>query len=188
MKTLKTRFSMEFKYILKSFGFSNLTDYWCTVDKAYLLKMPDVMFAISVLGILIERYTGMQIAVIVAFCVLICAETYTGLKVAFKVKNESFKSRKFGRMILKIGTYLFILSLINVFAKNMDVPDVWGMSLNPFVWLYHSVFVAIIFQLLVSYFENLGLLGYAESKTIAGFILKKFNKIFEFDGRKDNDY
>ena len=179
---------MRFKYLLKSFGFQSESEYWHTIDKAFLMKMPDVMLLIAVLGKLVEEYTGMQIAVIVAFCLLVIAETFTGIKVAVKVKNESFQSRKFGRMILKIGTYIFILSLINVFAKNIDVPDIFGMSLNPFIWLYHTVFVAIIFQLLISYFENLGLLGYQESKSILGFILRKFNTIFEFDGRKDNNY
>ncbi|MBD3748503.1 MAG: phage holin family protein [Sphingobacteriales bacterium] len=142
--------------------------------------------SLATLRVFIFTYTGLDIAVIVAFLFLIIAEFQTGLKVSIKVKGEKFKSRKFGRMILKIGTYIAIVVVLHTFSKGMEVPNVLGFDINPFLWLYYMVFTAIVFQLFISWMENLGCLGYKETQSIAGFVLRKFNKWFEFDGKKDN--
>lgn len=180
------------KYFLNGFGYENTGDYMRTMCGIYLQgngldwKLL-IVAAIGTLRFILVNYVGFDIPVFIAFVLLIVAEFWTGVKVARTVKNEKFQSRKFGRMIFKIGTYVIIVAVLNVFAKSIDAPDIMGISLNPFTWLYFTVFTAIVFQLLISWLENLGMLGYKESKTIAGFILRKFNKWFEFDGSKNND-
>ena len=90
-------------------------------------------------------------------------------------------------MILKIGVYVGILFMLFTFANKTKTIDFIGFDVNPLGWLYYAVFVGITFQLVISYFENLGNLGYKEAKGLAGIVLRRFNKWFEFDGEKDGD-
>jgi magnesium-transporting ATPase (P-type) len=173
------------RFLLKGFGYKDAADLGSTT-----FKMDGILWVASAwLGTFryfLKDSTGLDLAVFLAFVVLIIFEFQTGLKVSMKIKGERFKSRKFGRMILKIGTFVAIVMVLHAFSIKMVVPSVLGFELNPFLWLYYMVFMAIVFQLFISWMENLGCLGYKETRTIAGFVLRKFNKWFEFDGSKDN--
>lgn len=176
----------KLKYLLNGFGYSDAPDFYSTVFKLLCLPRLGFWALLCSLGGFILDVTGLDAPVLFSFVILLVAEFYTGVKVAILRKGERFKSRKFGRMILKIGVYILILSLLNIFSLKIDIPDLFGFPLNPFRWLYYSVLIAIIFQLVISWLENLGSLGYKETRTIAGFVLRRFNKWFEFDGTKDN--
>lgn len=175
-------------YLLQGFGYKGLEDFRTTVFKLLTLDSKLWVLLCSIgatIQLAVHRYTGLDTIVFAAFVALIIAEYVSGIKASY-IKGERFKSRKFGRMILKIGIYVLILSILHVFAQHVRVPVFRGIEINPFVWLYYFVLVAIVFQLLISWLENLGAMGYKETRTIAGMILRKFNSWFEFDGTKDN--
>lgn len=178
-------------YLLKGFGYSNLNDLLTTLFKiAYLKNFKITLPVIITLGTVrefIENSLGLDLAIIVAFVILLCAEFQTGLKVALKKKGERVQSRKLGRMLLKIGVYINILYVLYTFASKMESKEIIGFEINPFGWLYYIVFVGIVFQMVISYLENLSALGYAEAKGLHGVILRKFNQWFEFDGSKNGD-
>ncbi|MBL7868889.1 MAG: phage holin family protein [Flavobacterium lindanitolerans] len=186
---------MNFKYIithiLKGFGYAGLKDMLTTVFKiVYLKNLKITIPFIVTLGTIrefIEDSMGIDLLIIVAFVWLICAEFQTGVKVALKKKGERIKSRKIGRMIFKIGVYLQILWVLYQFSSKTKSIEFIGFEVNPFGWLYYIVFVGIVFQMVISYLENLSALGYSEAKGIHGVILRKFNKWFEFDGSKNGD-
>jgi len=176
-------------YYLQGFGFNNVNDY---VRSTFPVKGSNHRIAIlgGVLGSLrmfLHDFAGMDIAVFVSFVVLIVAEFHTGVKVDRIKRKNKFQSRKAGRMIFKVGTYMLILVLLNSFAKGVDFPQINGFDVNPFQWLYYAVFITIVFQLFISWLENLSCLGYKESATIIGVLLKKFNKWFELDGSKNQE-
>jgi hypothetical protein len=178
-------------YLLNGFGYENLSDLKRTCCGVYIqgIKFDVNITIVAVAGflkVMLPEVIGFDWIVLSAFVFLIAAEFQTGLKVSRRIRKERFKSRPFTRMIVKIGVYASILIVLNQFAKKIDAPDIMGISLNPFVWLYYTVLIAIVFQLLISWLENLGMLGYKETRTIAGFILRKFNAWFEFDGSKNN--
>ncbi|MFA9212472.1 MAG: phage holin family protein [Candidatus Methylacidiphilales bacterium] len=180
-------------YVLSGFGYEKgVSEYLNACAGAFMNsnKVDLKLIIIAIAGVLrmfLHDFVGFDVPVFFAFIFLIIAEVYTGIKVSVKVNKERVKSRPIGRMILKIGTYLVVLLIANVFAKSITAPDVLGISLNPFTWLYYAVFTGIVLQLFISWFENLGCLGYKETKTLAGFILRKFNNWFEFDGSKKNN-
>ena len=177
----------DIEYLLDGFGFVSARDFMVSTFKLmYIDNTKLLVFLSAVLGMVV-KLTGMEAPVMAAFVLLVCAEFWTGIKVARKVKGEKIKSRKLGRMFLKIGVYMFILGIIHTFATFIKIPEVMGFPLNPFVWLYYAVLVGIIFQFIVSYLENLGLLGYQATKTLAGTALRKLNEYFEVDGTKNND-
>lgn len=178
-------------YLLKAFGFEDYHDYIFSCFKILFIPKFQLFLSItSVLGtvrLFFEEFIGLDIVVYFAFAVLIVAETQTGIKADIKKKGRRFKSRKFGRMILKLGTYSIILFVLYSFASKMKNPTVLGFEVNPFEWLYYVVFSGIVFQLVISWLENLSSLGYAEAKGILGIVLRKYNKWFEFDGSKNAD-
>jgi len=179
-------------YIFQGFGFKDTSDFMESTFTAVLNPAfkKTVLTTSAILATFItwlENTTGLDILVLSAFVYLIIAEFQTGLKVAMLRKGEKFKSRKFGRMIIKIGVYVMMIIGLHIFAERFTIPNLLGFEVSPFIWLFYCVFIMIVFQLLISYLENLSGLGYKEMKGIVGFILRKYNKWFEFDGTKDGD-
>lgn len=171
-------------YYLQSFGFSDSLDYArATFPRSFKVAYFGGLFGL--IRICLQEVAGMDLAVFVSFVLLIIAEFHTGVKVDRIKRKKKFQSRKAGRMILKVGTYMFILVLLNSFSKGINFPEIAGFDVNPFQWLYYAVFITIVFQLFISWLENLSCLGYKESATIIGVLLKKFNKWFELDGDKN---
>ncbi|MBA4154145.1 phage holin family protein [Flavobacterium sp.] len=179
-----------FNYILQGFGYVNAQDFMTTVFKCFyfgdLKIFLTVAFTFGTLREFIIDSSGLDLVFWLAFSFLIVAEWQTGINVDIK-KGNKFRSRKFGRMILKIGVYIGILVLINSFAKSTKTIIFGDFEVNPFGWVFYVVVVAITFQMLISWFENLGNLGYKEAGGLAGIILRRYNKWFEFDGQKDGD-
>lgn len=173
-------------FYLQSFGFADSADYArATFPRHFKVAYFGGLFGL--LRLCVKELAGMDIAVFVAFVLLIVAEFHTGVKVDRIKRKNKFQSRKAGRMIFKVGTYMFILVLLNLFAKGIHFPEIAGFDVNPFLWLYYAVFITIVFQLFISWLENLSCLGYKESATIIGVVLKKFNKWFELDGSKNQE-
>lgn len=178
-------------YTLQAFGYLNIGDFQATTFKMFYITNYKILLACSItLGTIrefIELGMGLDILVIACFVFLIVAEWQTGLKVDIIKRKRKFKSRKFGRMILKIGVYITILFVLHTLQDRTKSTSILGASFNPFEWLYYIVFMAITLQLVISWFENLGHLGYKEARGLVGIILRKANKWFEFDGEKDGD-
>lgn len=177
----------KINYFLQGFGYKDTSDFKHSVFKLLVAGDGTSWSILSMCGGLITYITGLQVEVFFAFVILIFLEFWTGVKVSRKVKKEKFKSRKMGRMFMKLGVYILLVSLLNLFAKQLDAPDILGVSLNPFTWLYYSVFVGLVFQMIISYLENLSSLGYAQMDNIIGMLFRKMNTIFEMDGSKNND-
>lgn len=178
-------------YILKGFGYDNLTDFKTTVFKIYYLNCANCLGILaSIAGsvrMFLEQSLGLDILVTGVFVMLIIFEMQTGIKASVIKNNQKVRSRKIGRMLLKIGVYICILFMLHTLASRMKFPQPFELDLNPFMWLYYTFFIVIVFQLFLSYLENLSTLGYAEARGLIGVILRKYNKWFEFDGSKDAD-
>jgi hypothetical protein len=189
MKHLPAYILELINFIFKGFGFVNVSDFYYSTFKvvsspAFLKKTAAVSTVLATLFTWVEQSTGLDILVVAVFLWLIIAEFQTGLKADIIKRGERFKSRKFGRMLLKCAVYVILLSALHILAERFDIPPVFGIDINPFMWVYYFFFVAIVLQLLISYLENLSVLGYSEVRGLRGALLRKFNKWFEFDGTK----
>lgn len=178
-------------YILQGFGYIDWHDFQTTIFKAYYIGNVKLWitlsFSLGTFRELVKVSTGLDVLFWGAFIFLIIAEWQTGMKVDMFKRGKKFQSRKFGRMLLKIGVYFSILQMLFTFSTQTKTIDFAGFEVNPLGWLYYVVLVAIIFQLVISWLENLGNLGYKEARGIAGIVLRKYDKWFEFDGTKDGD-
>lgn len=175
------------KYYLQGFGFKDVSDL-----KGSLLIVPTPLSAIlasivGVLNILFGWITVADIAGGVLLFILICAETHSGILAAKKERGEKFRSRPAGRMILKVGIYLFILFIIRAFAEVINPPSVLGYDLNPFLWLYFTVFCWIVVQFLGSFAENLAALGYKEASGLLGIFTRFMSKYVDVDRKKGDE-
>ena len=181
----------KINYVLQGFGYDDSQDFLSTIFKIfYIDKSHILLFLSALLGtfrIFTKDYLGLDFAVFMALIFLIVAEVWTGTKVSVLKKGERIQSRKIGRMLLKIGVFVSILYVLHAFSSNMKSPSVLGLEVNPYEWLYYIVFTGIVFQLLISWLENLASLGYSEANGLVGIILRKYNKWFEFDGTKNPD-
>ena len=178
-------------YISQGFGYYDFHDFQTTILRGFYIPNYKLMIILSVsLGTVrevVEGLMGLDVLVIAVFVFLIIAEWQTGIRADMVVRNSKFQSRKMGRMILKIGVYNSILLVLHTLSSNTKSIEFVGFDINPMEWLNYMVFVAIVFQLVISYFENLGVLGYKEAKGISGIVLRRYNKWFEFDGEKNGD-
>lgn len=181
-------------YILQGFGYLDFNDFQTTLFKVGYMGSNKLflLFSISSISLgtfreLVKVSTGLDLFFWGAFIFLIIAEWQTGMKVDMLKRGNKFQSRKFGRMLLKIGVYFAILQMLFTFSVQTRTLEFIGFEINPLGWLYYVVIVAIVFQLFISWLENLGNLGYKEAKGIAGIVLRRYNKWFEFDGTKDGD-
>ncbi|MGR3790666.1 phage holin family protein [Flavobacterium sp. TN-1] len=171
-------------YILNGFGFLNFKDFLKstfghTMDRKIILLDSLLAFAFCSVNTLF----GFNVAFFTAYVVLLVFEWFTGVKASFK-KGESHSSRKFGRMLLKIATYLVPIYILNQFSKNSEFPIIMGYEVDPFIWLYWAVLLGIIWQLFISLLENLNNLGYKYASVLIRIINKQFYEKFEIDETK----
>ena len=169
-------------YFLKGFGFVSLHEFLKSAFGFIYTSTPIIKIDI-VLALIFSTVSflfGFNHLFLIAYVVLLISEWYTGVQASLK-RGERHESRKFGRMILKIATYLVPIYILNTFAKNADFIKIVDIELDPFAWLYWAVLLGIIWQLLVSLLENLDSLGVRYAKTLIRIINKKFYKQFELD-------
>lgn len=175
-------------YYLKAFGFVNFQDLFTTLFcKANIYLSAGFSLGIATATAFIGDVTGFNLGAFLAFLFLILAEWHTGLKVARIVRGEKIKSRKVGRMIIKIGVYTTIISILNGLSNNVKMPPLFDLEINPLEWLYYVAILFIVFQLIVSYLENLGKLGYNEAGRLSKFFKGKMSSWLEIDGDKSNN-
>lgn len=174
-------------YILDGFGFKNLEDFlhstFGSLNSYYVLKM-DIILA--TLASIVSFLFGFNHLFLIAFSVLLAFEWYTGVLASLR-RGEKHSSRKFGRMLLKIATYLTPIYILNTFASNSYFPVIMGYEIDPFVWLYWVYVIAVVWQLIVSLLENYKSLGYKWADVLLRIINKKFYQQFEIEEENDNN-
>jgi len=154
--------------LLKDWGFLNVND---CVNSIFGHIKTSTLGIGTMLGLTVatfEKIVGMDIAMYFAFLGLLGLELRTGI-LASKKKGEPYQSKKSGRFIFKGFVYTFILGIVNIFYVKL------GNSKMGFIYetIYWSILHLIVIQLLVSVFENLSKMGFAESS----IVFKKINKI-----------
>jgi hypothetical protein len=181
---MKSKFTKNVDFILDGFGFENMQDLnnscWHINNPKVLIMSINVSAISAFISLWISNLTGYEPLTFIAFTALIVLETISGVQVAFKA-GQKFKSRTFGRMFLKLGYYMAIVIILNLFNKQTQFPMMGSFEVDPFLWLYHGFSVAIVIQLLISVLENLGKLGFKESKNVIGVLIRKYNKWFDLE-------
>jgi hypothetical protein len=175
-------------YILDGFGFENWTDFKCSAF-GFMLSAKIVSGA-AIFGFIastIKELFGVSYVFFVAYAVLIIFEWITGVRASIH-RGEKHESRKLGRMILKVATYSLPIYVLNTFQKEVKFPEVLGYEIDPFVWLYWTVLLVIIWQLLVSLLENLDALNFKYAKMLLIIINKKFYEKFDLNNGENNSH
>ena len=166
---------------MQEFGFKTGVEYISSTF-GFCSKKSIVIAGISfgALGATIESFIGLDPIVYLAFLVLLFLEFRTGIKASIK-DNVKIQSKRIGRVILKMLTYTLIIGIINIFKTKLFTPNILGFEINIYSIIYYTVLNLIIFQLLLSVFENLARLGYKESSKIFSVLTKKIDKWFSLE-------
>lgn len=175
---------MKFNYYLQAFGFNGKYEYLNSTFGYIDLKVISVSFIIGILKTFIGDSLGFNLFVFMAFVVLNMLEFWSGIKVA-KKRGVIIESRKMGRMFLKVGTYVLIIWMLNMFMQHLDFPVIFGYELDPFFAMYWGFLIAIIYQLLKSLAENYQALGYKEMKGFLGLLSRISTKYNLEDDHKN---
>lgn len=162
-------------YYLKGFGFKNIHEY-VTSTFGFMASIKVVSWSsiIGFISVFLKDYFGFSLMVFFAFVVLNILEFFTGVQASKKL-GLAVESRKMGRMFLKIGTYLIIIWILNQFVKGFEIPKILAQEFNPFLIIYWAFLAGVIYQLYKSLLENLGVLGWKETRGILRYTQKKMN-------------
>ena len=171
----------KLNYILQGFGFRDSHDFLRSAfGHTFSMLFIKMDVILSLLFATIHFLFGFNHLFLTAYAVLLIFEWITGVQASRK-RGEKHESRKFGRMLLKIATYLVPIYILHTFSANVDFPSIGGFEFDPFHWLYWVVLIGIIWQLVVSLLENLDCLGFRFAKVLLKIINKKFYKTFELE-------
>jgi toxin secretion/phage lysis holin family protein len=173
-------------YILQGFGFTGWRDFInSSFGHIFSVNFIAVDVIVSAFIGLVHFLFGFNHLFLAAYVVLILFEWLTGVQASFK-RGERHESRKIGRMLLKILTYLVLIYVLHTFSANISFPTIGDFEFDPFHWLYWVVLLAIIWQLVVSLLENLGCLGFKFARVLLKIINKKFFKMFDLTEETEN--
>lgn len=176
-------------YQLQGLGFRDVSDFLTSTFHFNSLSRIGLVI-IGILGgfaTFLEHTIGLTPIVYSAFVLLLVGEFVTGLAASLK-RREKIQSRKFGRMVVKIGVYTAILGILFTFQTGLKIPILFGSQINIYEWLYFAVLNMIIIQLVISVFENLDKLGMTESVLILRVLKNKLYKWFLNDTQPDDDF
>ena len=168
-------------YILQGFGFTGWRDFiQSSFGHTFSLSFIAWDIVVSAFIGLVHFLFGFNHLFLAAYVVLIFFEWITGVLASLNL-GERHESRKFGRMLLKILTYLLLIYVLHTFEDNIRFPAIGDFEFDPFHWLYWAVLLAIIWQLVVSLLENLECLGFRFAGVLLKIINKKFFHMFDIE-------
>ncbi len=168
-------------FILQGFGFENLQDFKISTFGFILSsKIVKATGVLAFIATLTQELFGLHWKFMIAYGGLIIFEWGSGVLASLNA-GEEHRSRYLGRMFLKILVYAVLVILLNQFRAHTDFPIIAGYEANPFEWLYWTVLIGIIWQLLVSVLENLEKLKFKWAGVILKIINRNFYKKFGID-------
>lgn len=172
--------------LMVEFGFDNYYEFLMSTF-GFSIKKPILFISVSLAfaGTAIQNVLGLDPVVYGAFIVLLVFEFFTGIRASRK-EGKRIQSKRLGRVILKIMVYTLIIGIVNIFRTRLEIPSAFGMEINIYSLIYFASLNLIIFQLLLSVFENLSRLGYRESSIIFSYLARKAEKWFSLDDGSEN--
>ena len=118
---------------INQFGFESIIEFlystfWSHHKLAGILSVTLTLAHIYVDAFLNDVF-GLETRMFLAFIMLIVLEFYSGVRVSLKVNQEQLSSRKFGRMMIKLLTYLSVLHITKSYDLYNDT-EIYGVSIN----------------------------------------------------------
>lgn len=166
-------------FIVQAFGFTGLESFKLSAFGFVTYRVVNLSMVLAV----VKSFFGVNHAFVFAYASLITFEWFTGVMASLK-RGEKHESRKLGRMVLKLAVYCVPIAILNTFSQHSHFPTIKGFELDPFLWLYWTVLIVVIWQLTVSLLENLEELGFKWARVLLRIINKRFYKQFDIDKKE----
>jgi len=114
--------------------------------------------ALGTIAELFESIIGMSPVAYMALIALFVMDFFTGLSAAAH-RGDPITSKKMPRIIMKIMVITGILTLVNIFAKEMGGFASLGIQFNFYTWIYYVILHICILSQFYSILENLRDMG-----------------------------
>lgn len=173
MHTISKKITAKMNFYFFQFGFKGISGFLQSILTpdflAYAAKIA-AFFGLITTGI--EYYVGLPKGLFIAFVLLFAVDFLTGLQAAH-AQGFIIKSKKIPRIVIKIITYLVILTIVNsLHAEDTALKLLYS-------WTFWTVFHVIVLQNIRSIFENLHNSGYKSASLIHKMLNNKYVKQFE---------
>jgi len=170
----------EINFLLQGLGFESYTEFKVSTFGFMTFQM----IKLSAVLAFFETIFGVDWVFLIAYSVLIGLEWWSGVQASYK-KGEKHESKKLGRMLFKLAVYSAILFILNTFERRTQFPVIFNYEIDPFLWLYWTALLVIIWQLLISLLENLDVLEFPFAGKLLRIVNNKFYK--QFDLKNDSN-
>jgi hypothetical protein len=170
---------------IKEFGFKNFGEFFASSFGFFTKK--NILFISFSLGLVAEYvhdFLGLDPYVYSAFILLIFLEFWSGIKASLN-EGKKIQSKRFGRVILKLGVYTCIIGILNIFSTRLYVPEAFGIKINLYSVIYYTILNLLTFQLILSLLENLSRLGFEETSKLYSAISKVLKKYLDLDSENN---
>ena len=161
--------------MFKALGYDSMNEFFHSI-----IKYKSLVLSLTAGGTLgtftfyFEEYLGLHPYAYTLLLLLFLIEFITGVKASIKAGNK-IESHKFGRIAVKIAFYTVVLGIIRGFEKFIGGVEILGFDINWYTWTYYVILHTVIFQLLISIFENGDKLGW-DTSPVYSLLKKNFGK------------
>ncbi len=168
-------------FLLQGLGFDNYAEFKLSTFGFMTFHI----VKLSAILAFFETVFGVDWMFLIAYSVLIALEWWSGVQASYK-KGEKHESKKVGRMLFKLAVYSLILFIFNTFERRTQFPVIFNYEIDPFLWLYWTALIVIIWQLFISLLENLTVLNFPFADKLSRIINAKFYKQFELNDNNNS--
>jgi hypothetical protein len=170
-------------YLLHEFGFEGFTDFFISTFGIMFSKNSILLG--MVLGFSFNSLVGLEPALLLTIIGLFLLEIVTGTVASIYFQDEKFDKEKLSRSIIKLFAYPILLIIIQQF-KNFEIGTVGVMDMNiNFFDLAHTALIfLVVLQVLISFLENLSLMGFKELDIVTKIFKMKLRKVADKQGVK----
>ena len=165
---------------MQEWGYNNFTEFTTSTFGYMKPKIIALSGGLGVAEVKFEEFIGLTPMVYIAFALILIMEFFTGIKASLK-EGKLIDSNKWQRVILKLIIYTLVLGVINIFKEQFVVPEIMGLEINIYAWIFYAVINLVVIQMILSVLENLSRLGFEETSMIFKAIKQKLNKWFKLD-------
>lgn len=153
-------------FSVSCFGFRSLNEYVKSMlNYDYRIAIFSIGTVLGSIAAFINEFMGITGTMYVIFTVLMAFEFYSGIRASI-VQGIPISSKKWDRVLLKLGGYSIVLVALWEFSK---LPDPAGAA---FRWAHFVVLFHVIVGLVISVVENFSKIE-GKKKSRLGVVLKK---------------
>lgn len=171
----------NFNLFVSHFGFDGSQDF---VNSLIHTKLTWISIPLTGVGIILEKYLGLQTLTLLAFGTLIVLELFTGILSA-RIQGRKIQSKKFSRFGLKMSVWIILFFILNSMRLQYEAKG--GITYEFYDWMHTFLLGFVNTEYLLSVLENIGIISGKSNNNLISAIRNKFFQISGIDSAKEKE-